>query len=210
MGLPRKLINMNAFVDGEGYLGIVSEFEQPKLAIATEDHRGGGMLGAIKLDMGLEALEATMTMSGHVAALVRKFGTTAIDGVQLRLVGAYRADDGTAAQAVEIYLGGRFSEIDEGKTSCMVSGSCSSDLTEDKAACCAQGEHADDVPFLSEDEERGNCSQNSCAPVKAGEFGRRDRERPELNRSDPLEKHMECEPQAEVSDHSNDRRSHRG
>ncbi|MFC0683559.1 phage major tail tube protein [Novosphingobium clariflavum] len=115
MGLPRKLINMNAFVDGEGYLGIVSEFEQPKLAIATEDHRAGGMLGTVKLDMGLEPLEATMTMAGHVAALIRKFGTTAIDGVQLRLVGSYRADDGTAAQAVEIYLGGRFTEIDEGK-----------------------------------------------------------------------------------------------
>lgn len=115
MGLPRKLVNMNGFVDGEGYLGVISEFEQPKLAIATEDHRGGGMLGAVKLDMGLEALEATMTMAGHVAALIRMFGTTAIDGVQLRLVGAYRADDGTAAQAVEIYLGGRFSEIDEGK-----------------------------------------------------------------------------------------------
>jgi P2 family phage contractile tail tube protein len=115
MGLPRKLINLNAYVDGASYLGIVSEFEQPKLAIATEDWRGGGMLGPVKLDMGLEAQEATLTMGGHTAALIRRFGTTAVDGVPLRLVGAYRADDGTAAQAVEIFIGGRFSEIDEGK-----------------------------------------------------------------------------------------------
>jgi len=115
MGLPRKLININSYIDGEGFLGEVSEFEEPKLVIATEDYRGGGMLGPVKLDMGLEAMEASVTMAGHTASLVRKFGTTSVDGVQLRLVGAYRADDGTAAQAVEVYLGARFTEIDPGK-----------------------------------------------------------------------------------------------
>lgn len=115
MGLNRKLININAYGDGVSYLGHIAEFEEPKLAIATEDYRGGGMLGPVKQDMGLEAQEATMTMGGHVAALIKKFGVTAVDGVQLRLVAAYRADDGTPAQGVEIYLGGRFSEIDLGK-----------------------------------------------------------------------------------------------
>lgn len=115
MGLPRKLVNINAYADGLSFLGQIAEFEEPKLAIATDDWRGGGMLGPVKMDMGLEAQEATLTMGGHTASLIRKFGTTAVDGVQLRLVAAYRADDGTAAQAVEIYLGGRFSEIDLGK-----------------------------------------------------------------------------------------------
>ncbi len=50
MGLPRNLVNINAYKNGVGYLGVISEFEQPKLAIETEDYRGGGMLGAIKLD----------------------------------------------------------------------------------------------------------------------------------------------------------------
>ena len=45
MGLPKKLKNMNAHVDGEGYLGKIAEFEEPKLALATEDWRGGGMIG---------------------------------------------------------------------------------------------------------------------------------------------------------------------
>ena len=49
------------------------------------------------------------------ASLVhRQFGTTRIDGVRVRLTGAYQADDGTAAQAVEIYIGGRFNEISPG------------------------------------------------------------------------------------------------
>lgn len=114
MGLPRKLKNMNAFVDGRSYLGVVSEFEEPKLATKTEDWRGGGMLGDVKIDMGLEAMEAKLKMGGHEASLIRKFGTPAIDGVRLRLVGAYQRDDGSAAQAVEVYLGGRFTEIAPG------------------------------------------------------------------------------------------------
>jgi len=116
MGLPRKLKNLNTFVDGEGYLGVVAEFEEPKLAIATEEWRGGGMLGPVQLDMGLEAMEASVTMGGHEAGLIRKFGTTRVDGVRLRLVGAYQADNGSAAQAVEVYIGGRFTEIDPGKS----------------------------------------------------------------------------------------------
>lgn len=116
MGLPRKLKNCNTFVDGEGYLGKMAEFEEPKLALATDDWRGGGMLGPVKIDMGLEGMEASLTMGGHEAKLIRKFGTTRIDGVRLRLVGAYQADDGSAAEAVECYIGGRFSEIDPGKS----------------------------------------------------------------------------------------------
>jgi phage contractile tail tube protein, P2 family len=116
MGLPRKLINISASVEGRTYLGEVAEFEEPKLALNTEDHRSGGMVGTVKLDKGLEAMEATITMAGHVADLIRRFGTTDIEGARIRLIAAYRADDGSAAQAVEIYMGGRFSEIDLGKS----------------------------------------------------------------------------------------------
>lgn len=115
MGLPRTLVNINAYAAGMSYLGVISEFEQPKLAIATEDWRGGGAIGAVKLDKGLEPMEATLTFGGHEKALIRMFGDTAVDGVRLRLVAAYRADDGAPAQAVEIYIGGRFTEIDMGK-----------------------------------------------------------------------------------------------
>lgn len=115
MGLPRILKNMNTFVDGGSYLGVTSEFEQPKLALSTEDWRGGGMLGPVALDKGLEAMEAVATFGGHEVMLVRKFGSPSVEGVRLRYVGAYQADDGTPAQAVEVYIGGRWKEIDFGK-----------------------------------------------------------------------------------------------
>lgn len=114
MGLPRKLKNLNAFVDGESFLGIVSEFTQPKLAIKTEEWRGGGMLGPVMIDMGLEAMEAEMTMGGLTVSLIRKFGTSRVDDLRLRLVGAYQADNGSLVKTAEIYVGGRFTEIDMG------------------------------------------------------------------------------------------------
>jgi hypothetical protein len=116
MGLPRKLKNINAYGANTSYLGTIGEFEEPKLAIATDDWRGGGMIGSVKVDKGLEAMEASVTMGGHTAELIRTFGTTDVAGTPLRLVGAYQADDGSAAQAVEIFLGGRFTEIDLGKS----------------------------------------------------------------------------------------------
>ena len=114
MGIPKKLKNMNAHIDGRGYLGRIAEFEEPTLAIATEDYRGGGMIGSVKIDLGLEPMEAKLKMGGHEAELIRKFGTTDVEGVRVRLTGAYQADDGTAAQAVECYIGGRFTEIAPG------------------------------------------------------------------------------------------------
>lgn len=116
MGLPSKLKNLNAYVDGEGYIGRVAEFEVPKLAFAGEDMRNGGMLGPVSIDMGLEKMEATITMGGHEASLIRKFGTTRIDGVRVRLVEAFQADNGSSPDAVEHYIGGRFMEIDLGKS----------------------------------------------------------------------------------------------
>lgn len=114
MGIPKKLKNCTAHVDGVGYLGRITEFEEPNLAIATKDYRGGGMIGSVNIDLGLEPMEATLKMGGHEATLIRKFGTTQVDGVRVRLTGAYQSDDGSPAQAVECYIGGRFTEITPG------------------------------------------------------------------------------------------------
>lgn len=114
MGVPKKLKNFNIHVDGRGYLGCASEFEEPPIAIATEDYRGAGMVGGVKIDLGVEMMEATLKMGGHETDLFRKFGETRVDGVRVRLTGAYKADDGGLAQAVEVNIGGRFTEITPG------------------------------------------------------------------------------------------------
>lgn len=114
MALPNKLININAYIDGRGHLGELSSFVEPKLVAKMEEHRAGGMVGAIQIDMGLEAMEAEITMASHIARNIRRFGTTDVEGTRIRLVGAFRRDNGGPSQAVECYLGGRFKEIDFG------------------------------------------------------------------------------------------------
>lgn len=114
MGLPRKLKNFNLYNDGNSYLGQIAEFTQPKIALQMEEWRGGGMLGPVKIDMGLQLIEAEFTNGGLVLQALRQFGTPRVDGVLLRLVGAYQRDDGSAVQAVETVMRGRHEEIDMG------------------------------------------------------------------------------------------------
>jgi hypothetical protein len=40
MGLPRKLKNINAYGANTSYLGVIGEYEEPKLALSTDDWRG--------------------------------------------------------------------------------------------------------------------------------------------------------------------------
>jgi hypothetical protein len=42
MGLPSKLKDINAYGANTSFLGVIAEFEEPKLSIATDDWRGGG------------------------------------------------------------------------------------------------------------------------------------------------------------------------
>jgi P2 family phage contractile tail tube protein len=114
MGAPCKLVDINVWVNGGSWQGVASEFEEPKLTIETEDWRGGGMPGPVKLFKNVGAFEGTLTMAGLAPGLVSTFGATDLEGARLRLVGAYRADDGTPARMAEIYIGGRFTEIDFG------------------------------------------------------------------------------------------------
>ncbi len=114
MGLPQKLKNYNLFNDGNSHLGVIEEFTQPKIVIAMEEWRGGGMLGPVMIDNGLEAMVAEWTNGGMVRQTLRQFGISRVDGVLLRLVGAYQADDGSGVDTVEIVMRGRHQEIDMG------------------------------------------------------------------------------------------------
>ena len=114
MGLPAKLKNFNFFQDGAGFLGEIEEVTIPKLAIKASEWRGGGMLGPIMIDEGLEKLESDWTMGGLIVDALRAFGITTHDGVGARFAGAYK-DDGTGiVRACEVSMRGRFQEIDWG------------------------------------------------------------------------------------------------
>ena len=72
--IPQTLYNLNLFIDGVNFAGIATQVTPPKLKIKAEDYRGGGMDAPIKMDLGLEALEANFALSGISIDALRLFG----------------------------------------------------------------------------------------------------------------------------------------
>lgn len=112
--LPHKLKNFRTFVDGESYVGVAKDLTLPKIATAGEDYRGGGMLGALPVDLGLEKLEIEETYGGIVPAIVAQLGNPSSDGSMVRFVGAYQSDDDGSVKAAELVVRGRLVELDPG------------------------------------------------------------------------------------------------
>lgn len=115
--LPRKLKNMNLFVDGVSLIGEVESVTLPKLSRKTEAFRGGGMAGAAHTDMGLDddALKAEFTVGGYSLEVMRQLGIAKIDGTALRFTGAFQRDDTGEVVAVEVVMRGRHQEADRGE-----------------------------------------------------------------------------------------------
>ena len=114
MGFPSKLKNLNLYIDGNGYLGEIEEVELPKIMLKMDDFRGGGMLGPVEIDMGLDKIELGVTMAGLIAGVFASFGAPATDAALTRFAGAYQNDQTGQVQAVEIACLGRWKEIDWG------------------------------------------------------------------------------------------------
>lgn len=110
---PKILKNMNLFVDGRGYAGRIDEIELPKLTIKTEEHRAGGMDLPIEIDLGMEKLEASMTLSDYDAEIFKLFGLVDHQSIAMTIRGSVQAQ-GEAAQAVVINLRGGWKELDSG------------------------------------------------------------------------------------------------
>lgn len=114
MALPRKLKNMNIFLDGASWIGQAVSVTVPKLTRKMEDYRAAGMNAPVKVDMGMEGLVLEFSAGGFMVDALAQFGTAQHDATQMRFVGAYQRDDTGAVDAVEITARGRFSEIDMG------------------------------------------------------------------------------------------------
>lgn len=114
MGLPHKLKNFNVYADGDSYLGQVSEVTLPPIKTKGEAYRGGGMLGEVDIDMGLEKLEAEVKYGGIVRGVMRRLGLVGVAGSMLRFVGAYQEDVASGILAAELVTRGRLMELDPG------------------------------------------------------------------------------------------------
>jgi len=107
------LRNLNLFVDGRGYAGRVAEVELPKLTIKTSEYRAGGMDMPVEIDMGMEKLEATITLNSYDPDVLAAFGLAPGKHVPLTVRGALTDEDGTE-KAVVVNFRGQIKEIDKG------------------------------------------------------------------------------------------------
>lgn len=112
--LPRILKNMNLFIDGRGYAGRIDEIALPKLAAAVEEHRAGGMDAPLNLDMGMEALEATFTLSEFDENIWAGFGLLENNVIPCTVRGSIQAQGTSEAQPVVANLRGGWQELDPG------------------------------------------------------------------------------------------------
>jgi len=100
MAADNVLKNFNLFVDGRGYAGNVDEYNPPDLTLVTEDHRAGGMDAPIRLDMGMEALEASFVLSDYDPDVLALFGVAEGNSVPFTARGALESYDGTVTAVV--------------------------------------------------------------------------------------------------------------
>jgi len=113
--LPSKLLLFNLFLQGYGFGGEGKNAKLPSIKFLTEKFSGGGMAGSVNWRTGqVDDLKLEYTIGGLTVQGIRAMGATAIDGVQLRFVGAYqRPDTGDTAQA-EVVVRGQQNEWDPG------------------------------------------------------------------------------------------------
>ena len=109
--LPRVLKNMNLFVDGRGYAGRVDEIQLPKLTLKTEEHRAGGMDIPVEIELGMEKLEAQLTISDYDPEVFKLFGLLDFSESQITLRGAIQAQ-GSEAKPVIVHLRGGWKELE--------------------------------------------------------------------------------------------------
>lgn len=112
MAIPKTLKDFTVFVDGRGQLGKATEVELPKLTLKTEEHRAGGMVAPVEIDLGIEKLEATMTFAEADPDLLGLFGIKQDNGVAVTLRGAL--SDGPNTVPMVINLRGYIKELDGG------------------------------------------------------------------------------------------------
>ncbi|WP_333500705.1 phage major tail tube protein [Kluyvera genomosp. 2] len=115
MAIPAKLRLFTCFMNSVNNIGKVTSVTLPKLTRKTDDYQGGGMIGSVGVDLGLDsgALDATMVVGGLVQDLLLEYGGD-LDGTLIRFTGEYYTSG--ESLIVDVEMRGKFTEIDGGES----------------------------------------------------------------------------------------------
>ena len=108
------LRNMNLYVNGTGYAGVIDELTLPKLTVKTAEYRGGGMDAPIEVDMGMEKMEASFTLSKFDKGVITSFGLKAGNNIPLVIRGSILSEQDGSETPVVVILQGIVKEMDFG------------------------------------------------------------------------------------------------
>lgn len=111
MALPHILKDFNLFGDGNNWQGQIPTLTLPELARAMEEYRGGGMDGAVEVDMGQNVIEFQWSAGGIIADIYTEYGSPIHDASLLRFTGSYESDETGEIIPVEIVVRGRHKTI---------------------------------------------------------------------------------------------------
>lgn len=109
--LPRVLKHFNAYVDGRGYAGRVDAATLPAINLVKEDHRAGGMDGVKRIELGMEALQLSLTFAEIDPAIL---GLLGVEGVPLTLRGSVQAQGGRS-ESVVVSMRGEWAGLEFGE-----------------------------------------------------------------------------------------------
>jgi len=97
------LENFNLFVDGRGYAGNIEGLTLPNLQLKLEDFRGGGMDATVGIEMGMEKLESSFSLTKTGAEAMRLFGVSKNGrGVPLTARGSIKTPNGKLPVLVQM------------------------------------------------------------------------------------------------------------
>ncbi|MCA8880396.1 MAG: phage major tail tube protein [Rhodobacteraceae bacterium] len=111
MSYPRTIRGFNAFIDGIGYFGRVTEAKLPMLTLQTEEHRGAGMDQPIAIDMGMERMTTEVVFAEWAPELMMHFGTRK----RLVLRPGAMGEDSFAADTIIATIGARWTGVEPGQ-----------------------------------------------------------------------------------------------
>jgi P2 family phage contractile tail tube protein len=113
MALSAILKNFSLFCDGRGYAGECEELTPPKLTFKTDEFRNGGMDAPVSIEMGMDKLEASFSLTKYDADVLKLFGLAPGNSKPLTFRGSVVSEDGTEIPVI-INLTGYLTEVDMG------------------------------------------------------------------------------------------------
>lgn len=112
---PKMLVDYAWYQDGIGMIGLVPKVKLPPLTRIVEDYLAGGMVGAIKIDMGaIETEDIEVTLAEPNPSTIKMFGLTNGEEKPFTFRAAYQGP-GAAVDRFKVQVYGRVYGLDLGE-----------------------------------------------------------------------------------------------